>query len=62
MPAVLKTTKPRPNYRPLEERKCPVPGCDSKGHLSGKKFPEFKFMSIRKRVFLSSVLKNTFEI
>jgi len=29
-------TKPKPQYPPLEKRNCPVPGCDSQGHLSGK--------------------------
>ena len=31
-----RAVKPRPTYPPLENRACPVPGCDSKGHLSGK--------------------------
>jgi len=31
-----KSRQPRPSYPPLENRKCPVPGCDSQGHLSGK--------------------------
>ena len=34
--ALLKSTVPKPQYPPLENRNCPVPGCDSVGHLSGK--------------------------
>jgi len=34
--AVAKIFRPRPQFPPLENRKCPVPGCDSLGHLSGK--------------------------
>eukprot|EP00092_Neocalanus_flemingeri_P020954 GFUD01022702.1.p1 GENE.GFUD01022702.1~~GFUD01022702.1.p1 ORF type:complete len:901 (-),score=273.37 GFUD01022702.1:151-2853(-) len=34
--AIAKIFRPRPQYPPLENRKCPVPRCDSKGHLSGK--------------------------
>merc|ERR1719509_58179 len=32
----VQATKPKPQYPPLEKRNCPVPGCDSLGHLSGK--------------------------
>lgn len=32
----IQATKPKPQYPPLEKRSCPVPGCDSLGHLSGK--------------------------
>jgi len=34
--AVAKIFRPRPQYPAIENRKCPVPGCDSLGHLSGK--------------------------
>ena len=34
--AIAKIFRPRPQYPPLENRKCPVPGCDSQGHLSGR--------------------------
>jgi len=35
-PTLPKSTKARPEYDPIERRNCPVPGCDSRGHLSGK--------------------------
>ena len=31
-----KIFRPRPDYPPIEKRKCPVSGCDSVGHLSGR--------------------------
>ena len=34
--AIARIFRPRPQYPPIENRKCPVPGCDSQGHLSGK--------------------------
>jgi len=34
--ALAKIFRPRPQFPPIENRKCPVPGCDSLGHLSGK--------------------------
>jgi len=34
--AIARIFRPRPQYPPIENRKCPVPGCDSIGHLSGK--------------------------
>ena len=34
--AASKIFRPRPQFPNIENRKCPVPGCDSKGHLSGK--------------------------
>ena len=34
--AIAKIFRPRPQYPPLENSKCPVPACDSLGHLSGK--------------------------
>lgn len=33
--AIAKIFRPRPQYPPLENSKCPVPACDSLGHLSG---------------------------
>ena len=33
---VSKIFRPRPEFPPIEKRKCPVSGCDSSGHLSGK--------------------------
>ena len=34
--AKSKIFRPRPQLPPIEKRKCPVAGCDSSGHLSGK--------------------------
>ena len=36
-----KIFRPRPKYPPIENRKCPVSGCDSSGHLSGRRERHF---------------------
>ena len=39
--AASKIFRPRPKYPPIEGRKCPVAGCDSSGHLSGRREKHF---------------------
>ena len=39
--AASKIFRPRPKYPPIENRKCPVAGCDSTGHLSGRRERHF---------------------